>query len=101
MKIIRNKLKKCCTPTQAGKPAFACASADMTVPGYRAMNCSTDGTLRRPCATATEVIRPTKPSGSSKRRLNHRLRQTRTCGAVPYAAGNHVVTSTTSWPTVS
>src|SRR5688572_29296354 len=101
MKIIRNMLKKCCTPTQPGMPGFASASADMMVPGYRAMNCSTAGIVRRACPTATAQIRTTKPIGSSQRRLNHRFRPIRKCGAVPNASGNHFATSTTSSPTVS
>jgi hypothetical protein len=101
MKIIRNRLKKCCTPTQTGKPAFSCASADTMVPGYRAMKSSTDGIVRRPCATATAEIRTTKPIGSNHRRLNHRFRPTRTCGGIPYDSGNHFATSTASSPTVS
>jgi hypothetical protein len=52
MKIIRNRLKKCCTPTQAGNPGFWRASADTMVPGYRAMKASTDRELL-PKATHT------------------------------------------------
>ena len=33
MKIIRNRLKKCCTPTQIGRPGFALALAVSIVPG--------------------------------------------------------------------
>jgi hypothetical protein len=101
MKIIRNMLKKCCTPTQTGKPGFSCASADTMVPGYRAMKSSTDGIVRRPCATATAEIKTTKPIGSNQRRLNHRFRPTRTRGGIPYDSGNHFVTSTASSPTMS
>jgi len=33
MKINKNRLKKCCTPTQTGKPAFVLPLADWMVPG--------------------------------------------------------------------
>ena len=33
MKINKNRLKKCITPTQIGRPAFVLALADSTVPG--------------------------------------------------------------------
>ena len=42
---------------------------------------------RRPLATATKTINSRKPIGSSQSRLNHRLRPTRTRGAIPLTCG--------------
>jgi hypothetical protein len=70
MKIIRNRLKKCCAPTHSGRPGWARAPADATAPGWRAMKRSTDGRLRRPFAAATATIKTTNPIGSSHSRLN-------------------------------
>jgi len=41
MKIIRKRLKKCCTPAQIGKPALRRAPAGTTVPGFRVMKSCT------------------------------------------------------------
>ena len=104
MKISRNRLKKCCTPTQSGSPGFAAATADTTVPGLRAMKSCIEVMFRRPLAAATATIRTTNPIGSNHSRLNHLLRPVRTRGAMPRATGTepaHVVGSTTSSPTVS
>jgi len=97
-------LRKCWTPTQAGKPSCARAFGEWTVPGYAAMNLSTDGSLRSSCAAATAAIRTRKPIGISQRRLNQRVRPTRTRGAMPCAWGTdpaHVVGSMTSLPALN
>ena len=65
---------------------------------------SADGVLRSPFATATAAIRITNPSGNSQSKLSHRVRPTRTRGAMPCAWGTEpaqVVGSTTSSPVVS
>jgi hypothetical protein len=85
MKIIRNRLKKCCAPTHSGRPGWARALADATVPGWRAMKRCTDPMLRSPFAAATATISTTMPIGSNQRRLNQRLRPIRTRGAMPCA----------------
>ena len=104
MKIRKNALKKCSHRAQAGKPVVASEREDSTVPGYRSMNCCTDDSPRRPLATAIATISAKKPIGSSHNRLNHRLRPTRTRGAMPVTCGTepaHVAGSTTSSPAVS
>jgi hypothetical protein len=83
MKISRNRLKKCCTPTQIGNAAVCGPADDATVPGWTAMNRCTDPVLRSPLAAATAAISSTNPIGSSHNRLNHRERPTRTRGAMP------------------
>ena len=93
MKIIKNRLKKCCQRTHAGKPGGRRAATTDRA-GYRAMNRCTDGIMRRPFATATATIRSTKPIGSSHSRLNHLLRPTRTRGAMPAPAAP----SPPTWP---
>lgn len=85
--IISSMLKKCCQPTQVGKPAFSSAPLGTTVPGYVSVNWATVGISRRPLATAMKTMSKTKPIGSSQRRLNHLLRPIRTRGATPYCAG--------------
>jgi hypothetical protein len=102
MKISRNRLKKCCQPTQTGIPRCPLGSA--TVPGYWSMNVATAGRARSSLASAMPTINPTKPIGSSHSRLNHRDRPRRTRGAIPDTAGTdpaHVATSMASSPWVS
>ena len=104
MKISRNRLKKCCTPTQIGNPGWRTASAEATVPGLVAMKCCTPLISRSPLPIATATIRTTNPIGSSHSRLNHLLCPIRTRGAMPCATGTepaHVLGSTTSSPIVS
>jgi len=80
MKIIKNRLKKCCTATQIDSPAFALALAVSMVPGYRTIKRSTDSMWRKPLADATITIKPKNPIGNNQSRLNHLLRPTRTWG---------------------
>jgi len=104
MKIKRNRLKKCWTATQMGRPGRRAAPGGTTVPGYVAMNRCTDIIFRKPLAAATEAIKTTRPIGSNQSRLNHLRRPTRTRGATPPACGTepaHVAGSMTSSPAVS
>lgn len=103
MKIIRNRLKKCCTPTQIGSPTGGSGFAGAT-PGFLTMNPSTAGTVREPFAATTATTSSTRPIGRSHSRLNHRERPTRTRGAMPRASGTdpaQVAGSITSSPAVS
>jgi hypothetical protein len=102
MKISRNRLTKCCQPTQAGIPR--CRLGGATDPGYWSMNVATAGKARNSLASAMPAINTTKPIGSSHSRLNHRDRPRRTRGAIPDTAGTdptHVATSMASSPRVS
>jgi hypothetical protein len=101
MKINKNRLKKCCTPTQIGNAAVRGAVDEATVPGCSAMNRWTDPTLRKPFAVAIATISSANPMGSSHSRLNHRERPMRTRGEMPWATGTepaHVLGSTMSSP---
>ena len=101
MKISRNRLKKCCTPTQIGNAACWGPADDATVPGCAAMKRWTAASFRKPFAAATATISTTKPIGSNHNRLNHRSRPTRTLGAIPCATGTepaHVAGSISSPP---
>ena len=95
MKVIRNRLRKCCQPTQAGMPSWSLGGG--MVPGYRSTNACTEGSSRSALAAATPTTRKARPSGTSQSRLNHRDRPTRTMGAVPHWFGSepdHVFGST-------
>nr|VTP05108.1 hypothetical protein BIN_B_04950 [Mycobacterium kansasii] len=80
MNIIKNRLKKCDHPTQAGMPG---PTPDGTwVPGYRWMNAWTAGMLCRPLPTATAKTNRANPMGISHIRFSHLSRPTRRRGAI-------------------
>ena len=83
MKIIRNAFKKCCHPSQAGKPTGA-PSGSSDVPGNCCMKSCTAGSSRRPLATAIPTTSSNRPIGISQSRLNHLSRPIRMRGATPY-----------------
>jgi hypothetical protein len=68
MNSMKNRLKKCCHRSQAGKPVAALARAEYSVPGYRAMNRWITGSPRRPLAMATATRSRSAWNGSRLRR---------------------------------
>ena len=103
MKIIRNRLKKCWTPTQIERPTGG-SGFEAATPGCLAMNRCTEGIIRKPFAAAMAATRSTRLIGSSQSRLTQRERPTRTLGAMPRASGTepaHVAGSMMSSPAVS
>ncbi len=80
MNVIKNRLKKCVQPTQAGMPGLT--PEGTWVPGYRWMNACTAGMLCRPLPTATAATNSANPMGMSHSRFNHLSRPMRSRGAI-------------------